>query len=213
MNNKLQDANNSLSELAAKADAANHAKSDFLAKMSHEIRTPINAVIGMSEMILREGKETEIHKYAFDIKRSANTLLSIINEILDSSKIESGKLEIIPVAYDISSLFYDIHNMINLRAQNKGLKLIFDIDKNMPAGLFGDDIRLRQVVVNLLTNAVKYTHEGKAHINSISTSQFIILNTPVDKDTILDRICKALNVTCIDNIIVDNKAGKKVFYL
>ena len=160
MNNKLQDANNSLSELAAKADAANHAKSDFLAKMSHEIRTPINAVIGMNEMILREGKETEIHKYAFDIKRSANTLLSIINEILDSSKIESGKLEIIPVAYDISSLFYDIHNMINLRAQNKGLKLIFDIDKNMPAGLFGDDIRLRQVVVNLLTNAVKYTHEG-----------------------------------------------------
>jgi signal transduction histidine kinase/CheY-like chemotaxis protein len=160
MNNKLQEANGSLSQLAAKADAANRAKSDFLAKMSHEIRTPINAVIGMNEMILRESTEQEIHKYAFDIKSSANTLLSIINEILDASKIESGKLEIIPVDYDVSSLFHDVYNMINLRTQKKGLTLVFDIDKNMPSGLYGDDIRLRQIVVNLLTNAVKYTHAG-----------------------------------------------------
>ena len=160
MNNKLQDANSRLSQFAAKADAANQAKSDFLAKMSHEIRTPINAVIGMNEMILRESTESEIHKYAFDIKRSANTLLSIINEILDSSKIESGKLEIIPTAYDISSLFLDVHNMIDLRTQKKGLELLFDIDENMPSGLYGDDIRLRQILVNLLTNAVKYTPEG-----------------------------------------------------
>lgn len=160
INNKLQEANSNLSQLAAKADAANRAKSDFLAKMSHEIRTPINAVIGMNEMILRESTEPEIHKYAFDIKSSANTLLSIINEILDASKIESGKLEIIPVSYDVSSLFHDVYNMINLRTQKKGLQLIFDIDKNMPSGLYGDDIRLRQIMVNLLTNAVKYTHEG-----------------------------------------------------
>ena len=160
INNKLQDANVSLSQLAERADAANQAKTDFLAKMSHEIRTPINAVIGMNEMILRESSEPEIHKYAFDIKSSANTLLSLINEILDSAKIESGKLEIIPVTYDISSLFHDVHNMINLRAQKKRLNLVFDIDKNMPSGLYGDDIRIRQIVVNLLTNAVKYTHEG-----------------------------------------------------
>ena len=160
INNKLQDANSSLSQLAERADAANQAKTDFLAKMSHEIRTPINAVIGMNEMILRESTEPEIHKYAFDIKSSANTLLSLINEILDSSKIESGKLEIIPVAYDTSSLFHDVHNMINLRAEKKRLKLVFDIDKNMPSGLYGDDIRIRQIVVNLMTNAVKYTHEG-----------------------------------------------------
>lgn len=165
MNNKLQEANSNLSQLAAKADAANRAKSDFLAKMSHEIRTPINAVIGMNEMILRESTESEIHKYAFDIKSSANTLLSIINEILDSSKIESGKLEIIPVAYEAGNLFHDVHNMINLRTQKKGLKLVFDIDENMPSGLYGDDIRLRQILVNLLTNAVKYTHEGTVTFN------------------------------------------------
>ncbi|MBQ3545997.1 MAG: response regulator [Lachnospiraceae bacterium] len=149
-----------LKEERERADAANRAKSDFLAKMSHEIRTPINAVIGMNEMILRESKDTEVQKYAFDIKSSANTLLSIINEILDSSKIESGKLEIIPVNYEISSLFYDIHNMIDLKARKKGLKLIFDIDENMPSGYYGDDIRIRQILVNILTNAVKYTHEG-----------------------------------------------------
>ncbi len=149
-----------LKEETARADAANRAKSDFLAKMSHEIRTPINAVIGMNEMILRETSETEIQKYAYDIKSSANTLLSIINEILDSSKIESGKLEIIPVNYEVSSLFYDLHNMIDLKAKKKGLKLIFDIDPNMPSGYFGDDIRIRQILVNLLTNAVKYTEKG-----------------------------------------------------
>ena len=149
-----------LKEETARADAANRAKSDFLAKMSHEIRTPINAVIGMNEMILRESTETEVQKYAYDIKSSANTLLSIINEILDASKIESGKLEIIPVNYEISSLFYDLYNMIDLKAKKKGLKLIFDIDPNIPIGYYGDDIRIRQVLVNLLTNAVKYTHEG-----------------------------------------------------
>ena len=149
-----------LKEETARADAANRAKSDFLAKMSHEIRTPINAVIGLNEMILRESTETEIEKYAYDIKSSANTLLSLINEILDSSKIESGKLEIIPVDYEISSLFNDLYNMMSLKAKKKGLKLVFDIDRNIPSGYHGDDIRIRQVLVNLLTNAVKYTNEG-----------------------------------------------------
>lgn len=149
-----------LKEETARADAANRAKSDFLAKMSHEIRTPINAVIGMNEMILRESTEQDIRKYSNDIKSSANTLLSIINEILDSSKIESGKMEIIANEYEISSMLYDLYNMINLKAKAKGLKLIFDIDSNLPAVYYGDDVRIRQVLVNLLTNAVKYTNEG-----------------------------------------------------
>lgn len=149
-----------LQEETARADAANRAKSDFLARMSHEIRTPINAVLGMDEMILRESKEPEIKKYAHDIKSSAGALLSIINEILDSSKIESGKMELVKDNYEISSLLNDLYNMIGVRAKGKGLSLIFDIDPNIPMTLYGDDLRLRQVLVNLLTNGVKYTREG-----------------------------------------------------
>lgn len=142
------------------AEKANRAKTDFLTKMSHEIRTPINAVLGIDEMILRESKESETKKYALDIKSSAKSLLSIINEILDSSKIESGKMEIIPDNYNIGSVLNDLYNMIRIKAQDKGLKLIFDIDPAMPTEYFGDDVRIRQVLTNLLTNAVKYTPEG-----------------------------------------------------
>lgn len=149
-----------LKEETARADAANRAKSDFLAKMSHEIRTPINAVLGMNEMILRESRETETKKYAHDIKSSASSLLSIINEILDSSKIESGRMEIVPDNYEISSLLNDLYNMISVRAKDKELELVFNIDANIPTEYYGDDIRIRQVLVNLLTNAVKYTTKG-----------------------------------------------------
>lgn len=185
-----------LKEETARADAANRAKSDFIAKMSHEIRTPINAVIGMNEMILRESTESEVKKYAFDAKSAGNTLLSIVNEILDSSKIESGKLEIIPVNYEIYSLFNDLHNMIDLKAKKKGLKLVFDIDQNMPVGYFGDDLRIRQVLVNLLTNAVKYTEKGtvtmtvRAEINGdIATLNYSVKDTGIGiKDEDLDKL-------------------------
>lgn len=142
------------------AEKANRAKSDFLTKMSHEIRTPINGVIGINEMILRESKEAETKKYAMDIKNSANALLSIINQILDSSKIESGKMEIIEDRYYVGKVLNDIHNIISVKANDKGLKLVFDIDASIPSELFGDDVRIRQVLMNLLTNAVKYTQEG-----------------------------------------------------
>lgn len=142
------------------AESANRAKSQFLARMSHEIRTPINAVIGMNEMILRESSESEIVKYAHDIKNSTNTLLGLINEILDSSKIESGKMEIISDNYEIKNLICDLYNMISIKAKDKGLKLVFDIDPNIPTEYLGDDMRIRQILVNLLTNAVKYTIEG-----------------------------------------------------
>lgn len=142
------------------ADHANEAKSRFLASMSHEIRTPINAVLGMDEMILRESNEKTIRAYAADIMSAGRTLLSLINDILDLSKVEEGKMEIIPAEYDLSSLINDLNNMIRDRALKKGLGLNLEVDKEIPHLLYGDEVRIRQCVMNLLTNAVKYTEEG-----------------------------------------------------
>ena len=143
------------------ADSANEAKSRFLASMSHEIRTPINAVLGMDEMILRESGEKNIRAYAADIMSAGRTLLSLINDILDLSKVEEGKMEIIPVQYDLSSLINDLVNMIRDRAAKKGLRFIVRADEHIPHLLYGDEIRIRQCVMNLLTNAVKYTETGE----------------------------------------------------
>lgn len=142
------------------AEAANQAKSSFLANMSHEIRTPINAIIGMNEMILRESRERRILRYADNIKSASKSLLALINDILDFSKVESGKMEIINTNYQISSLLNDLVSMIKPRATDKGLELKLDIDDQIPRELYGDEIRIRQIVTNLLTNAVKYTREG-----------------------------------------------------
>lgn len=149
-----------LAEAKAEAERANAAKSDFLAKMSHEIRTPINAVIGMNEMIIRESGEAHIKDYAHDVKDSSVMLLNIVNEILDSSKIESGMMEIVPVNYEVSSLLNDLYNMTDIKAKEKGLELAFEIEPTIPGELYGDDKRIRQVLLNLLSNAVKYTNEG-----------------------------------------------------
>ncbi len=152
--------NRELKEAADKAISADKAKNNFLANMSHEIRTPINAVLGMNEMIMRESDEKQIVEYAANIQSAGRTLLSIINDILDLSKIESGKMEIVPVEYDVSSLVNDIVNMIKVRAEKKNLRFIPEIDEKIPSVLFGDDVRLRQIITNILTNAVKYTPEG-----------------------------------------------------
>ncbi len=142
------------------AQLANQAKSSFLVNMSHEIRTPINAILGMNEMILREERQPEIREYAMNIQSSGNLLLSIINDVLDISKIESGRIEIITSAYDISSLINDCYNMAAVRARGKELKIIINCDDNIPRLLSGDETHIRQVIVNLLTNAVKYTDTG-----------------------------------------------------
>ena len=162
-----QKLNNTMLELdKARQEAikASKAKSEFLSNMSHEIRTPINAVLGMNEMIIRETKEREIAEYAANIQSAGRTLLSIINDILDFSKIESGKMEIVPVSYDVSSLVNDIVNMVKSRAEKKKLTFIPEIDENIPSMLYGDDVRLRQIITNILTNAVKYTHTGSVKL-------------------------------------------------
>lgn len=153
------------------AIVANKAKSHFLANMSHEIRTPINAVIGMDEMILRECEDEKICSYAEDIKQAANILLSTINDILDVSKIESGKMEILPVEYALSSMIHDVYNMISIRAKDKGLDFVLDVDKTLPARVIGDDVRIRQIMINLLTNAVKYTPKGTVTLKMHGTVQ------------------------------------------
>ncbi|MGN0413197.1 MAG: ATP-binding protein [Lachnospiraceae bacterium] len=143
------------------AQEANRAKSDFLANMSHEIRTPINAVLGMDEMILKESTNPQILEYASDIKRAGSMLLSLINDILDFSKIESGRMDIIPVDYNLGILLSDTVDMIRPRAEEKKLQLELKIEPNTPVHLQGDEVRLRQIITNILTNAVKYTPEGK----------------------------------------------------
>ena len=147
------------------AKEAGKAKSAFLANMSHEIRTPINAVLGLDEMILRECTDKQALMYASEIKSAGRSLLGIINDILDFSKIESGKMEIIPVKYDLSSTINDLMNMISQRAKEKGLDFKVDVDSSMPHILYGDEIRIKQCITNILTNSVKYTEEGSVSMH------------------------------------------------
>ena len=147
------------------ANASNKAKSDFLANMSHEIRTPMNAIIGMDEMILRENISDKVRKYALDIQSAGKTLLSIINDILDFSKIESGKMELVPVDYSFASVMNDVVNMTMKKATDKGLKYDLKVSKDIPSVLRGDEIRVRQIMLNIINNAIKYTHEGSVGID------------------------------------------------
>ncbi|MCR5595826.1 MAG: response regulator [Lachnospiraceae bacterium] len=147
------------------ADRANRSKSEFLANMSHEIRTPINAVLGMNEMIIRESHDDKIIGYAKNVDSSGQTLLAIINDILDISKIEAGKLTITEAPYKLSNILNDVTNMVTIRAQAKKLEFDVYVDETLPDGLMGDEVRVRQMMLNLLTNAVKYTSEGSVSLS------------------------------------------------
>ena len=147
-------------ELKEAAEAANRSKSVFLANMSHEIRTPMNAIVGFNELILQKSKNNEIIGYASDIKTASTNLLAIINDILDLSRIESGKTEINEVEYEVKDLIKESVLNVKSAASTKGLEFILDIDANLPKRLYGDNGHIRNILINLLSNAVKYTTTG-----------------------------------------------------
>lgn len=140
---------------------ANEAKSQFLANMSHEIRTPINGILGMDNMLLKECKDEGLREYAKNIQSAGQSLLSIINDILDISKIESGKLEILPIKYELFSILNDCYNLTKAKLQEKPLEFEIQVNENLPSWLYGDEVRIRQIINNFLSNAVKYTKQGK----------------------------------------------------
>jgi len=166
----------SLHKTMASLETTSRYKSEFLARMSHEIRTPMNAIIGMSEIARREHNLEHMHEHVGTIKKSATNLLSIINDILDFSKIESGKLEIIPVAYLFSSLIDDVTNIVRIKMLDSPLEFKVDIDRRIPKTLIGDEARVRQVMLNLLNNAIKYTSEGFV--------SFTVQGTLLDADSV-----------------------------
>ncbi len=152
-------------EAKEEADKANNAKSMFLANVSHEIRTPINTILGMNEMVLRENTNANIEKYALNIKNSGPLLLSIINSILDISKIESGQMKILPAEYDVRNVISDVTAMSKLKAAEKKLRFESEISEDIPKILYGDEMRIKQIITNLLSNAFKYTEKGKVKLS------------------------------------------------
>ena len=161
----LQDEKKKVEDAREDAVMANQAKGRFLAQMSHEIRTPINAILGMDEMILRESNEANVVEYAEDIHAAGQLLLSIVNEILDLSKIESGKMEIVETEYNFANMVNDLTTMVAVKAQSKDLVFKVNVDLGLPAILRGDDVRVRQILTNLLSNAIKYTKEGEVKLD------------------------------------------------
>ncbi|WP_010259260.1 ATP-binding protein, partial [Treponema primitia] len=143
-----------------KSETENRSKSSFLAKMSHEIRTPMNSILGMSELIMRKDPPADIYEYISIINQAGTSLLAIINDILDLSKIESGQMKLEPKFYYFSSLINDVINMIHIRFADRPVDFFVNTDSAIPARLFGDEVRIRQILLNLLNNAAKYTKEG-----------------------------------------------------
>lgn len=169
-------------ETAAREEAqmANQAKSTFLAKMSHDIRTPMNAILGFNSMIARETREPQTVQYAEYIRSAGENLLAIINDILDLSKIESGKMELLEEEYDLKELIQNVTSMIFIKAQSKKLEIKYEIDPMLPRKLFGDPVRIRQILINILNNAVKYTEKG---------SVTLILSGEVYEKEVILHVC------------------------
>lgn len=156
---------NIMKELKEQAESANEAKSTFVSNMSHEIRTPMNAIIGLAEVLLRKNWPQEEKAYLLNIKSSGNALLKLINDLLDFSKIEAGKFELVEDEYDFSQILRDIQVIGNTRIGEKKINLVMDIDSDIPREYFGDALRIRQIIINLMNNAIKFTDEGYVTIH------------------------------------------------
>ncbi len=164
--NRLYEEENKLAQEQKKEiEELNRAENHFFSSMSHEIRTPINTIIGLNEMVLREAISKEVSENARNIQGASKMLLSLINDILDLSKIKSGKMEIVNVSYETSGLFSEIVNMIWIKAKEKGLEFRLHVDPSIPSMLCGDEVRIKQILINLLNNAVKYTTEGSIKLS------------------------------------------------
>ena len=186
----------------AKLEVAEKIQSEFFANMSHEIRTPINTVIGMNEMILRESHDDAVLSYAQDIQASGQNLLSLVNDILDFSRIESGGIKLVPKAYELAEMLHDINSMIRFRAEWKGLRFSIIVDEDTPAVLFGDSFRVREVILNLLDNAIKYTEKGSISL-SVSFREMEIMEEE-DRGNTTER---NLAMSCIspDSYLLKNE--------
>ena len=163
-------------EMKEKAEEAGRAKTHFLANMSHEIRTPMNAIAGMVELIMREDISDTVRENVYNIKSASTNLLGIINDILDISKVESGKIELVEDEYEFASIVNDITNMAIVRIDEKDIDFLVEVDPNTPYKLYGDEIRLRQIIINLVNNAIKFTKSGfvKLKIESLSSDNNMV---------------------------------------